>query len=163
MNDLSAFGIEVGQGKYEEEAFYGVALVYTALFNQVAKYLDRYELTPAKMNVLMIIKHQGKELGLSQREIGQRLMVTPSNMTRLLDKLERDHLIERFARAGDKRVNVIRVSKKGAALLDLAWPGYTLVMKRAMDSISVADQKTMAALLLKWFAGLKRTGDEHDD
>ena len=157
MDDLQAFGIEAGKGKYEEEAFYGLVLVYTSLFNQVAKYLDGYELTPAKMNVLMVIKHQGGEQGLSQREIGKRLMVTPSNMTRLLDKLKRDKLIERSAREGDKRVNVIRVSKKGSVLLDKAWPGYTQAMKNTMGVLSASEQKLVADLMLKWFRGLKNS------
>ena len=155
MDDLLAFGIESGKGRHYEEAFYGLVLVYTVLFDKIAKYLDIFELTPAKMNVLMVIKHQGGDNGLSQREIGNRLMVTASNMTRLLDKLEREKLIERSSRTGDKRVKVIRVSKKGSQILDDAWPGYMKTMKSAMDMLSQSDQKILANMLLKWFRDLK--------
>ncbi len=155
MDDLQAFGIEAGKGRHYEEAFYGLVLVYTVIFDKVAKYLDTFDLTPAKMNVLMVIKHQGGENGLSQREIGNRLMVTASNMTRLLDKLEREKLIERTGRTGDKRVKVIRVSKRGSQILDDAWPGYMKTMKSAMDKLSQAEQKTMAELMFRWFRDLK--------
>lgn len=155
MEDLQAFGIEQGKGRYFEEAFYGTVLVYTVLFDKVAQYLDTYDLTPAKMNVLMVIKHQGGEEGLSQREIGKRLMVTASNMSRLLDKLEREKLIERAGRAGDNRVKVIRVSKRGSELLDTAWPGYMKTMKEAMDKLSASEQKMLASLMLRWFHDLK--------
>lgn len=155
MDDLQAFGIEAGKGRHDEEAFYGLVLVYTVLFGKVAKCLDTCGLTPAKMNVLMVIKHQGGENGLSQREIGKRLMVTASNMTRLLDKLEREKLIERSGRAGDKRVKVIRVSKRGSRVLDDAWPGYMKTMKSAMDKLSVAEQKMLAGLMFRWFRELK--------
>lgn len=154
MDDLQAFGIEAGKGKYHEEAFYGLLLVYTVIFDRVSRYLDTFGLTPAKMNVLMVIKHQGGAQGLSQREIGRRLMVTPSNMTRLLDKLEREKLIERSGRPGDKRVKVVRVSSKGSHALDEAWPGYMQTMKDVTDKLSLAEQKTVSAILLKWFRAL---------
>lgn len=155
MDDLSAFGIETGKGKYFEEAFYGLILVYTSLFDKMAKYLSPYGLTPAKMNVLMVIKHQGGEKGLSQKAIGDRLLVTASNMTRMLDKLEREKLIERVGQAGDKRVNLIRVTSRGAQVLDNAWPGYIETMKAAMDKLDPTEQKTLSELMLRWFRALK--------
>ncbi|MBF0387808.1 MAG: MarR family transcriptional regulator [Candidatus Omnitrophica bacterium] len=156
MDDLQAFGIEAGKGRHYEEAFYGLILVYTALFDRIAKYLDGFGLTPAKMNVLMVIKHQGGAEGLSQRDIGSRLMVTASNMTRLLEKLEREKLVERSSRAGDKRVKVIRVSARGSRLLDSAWPGYMKTMKGLMDRLSQAEQKQLAGLMFRWTRELKR-------
>ena len=155
MDDLQAFGIEAGKGRYDEEAFYGLLLVYTVLFGKMSKFLDTYDLTPAKMNVLMVIKHQGGREGLSQREIGGRLMVTASNMTRLLEKLEREKLIERSSRAGDKRVKVIRVSKRGSEILDDAWPGYMKTMKSAMGKLSLSEQKMLAGLMARWVRDLK--------
>ncbi|MCM8812935.1 MAG: MarR family transcriptional regulator [Candidatus Omnitrophica bacterium] len=155
MNDLEAFGVEVGKGNYGEESFYGLVLTYTLLFDQVADYLDAYGLTPAKMNVLMVIKHQGGEQGLSQREIGKWLLVTASNMTRLLDKLEREGLITRGGMAGDKRVKLIRVTAKASHLLDRAWPGYMKTIICAMNVLSPADQKILSAMLQRLVQALK--------
>ncbi len=155
MDDLQAFGLEVGKGRYYEEAFYGLVLVYTVLFDRVAKYLNTYGLTPAKMNVLMVIKHQGGKSGLSQGEIGKRLMVTASNMTRLLSKLEREKLIERVGQLGDKRLKIVRVSKRGSQILDNVWPGYMQTMKEQMDKLSQTDQKFLAAILFQWLRDLK--------
>lgn len=155
MDYLEAFGIKAGKGQYYEEAFYGLVLVYTVLFDKVSKYLDTFDLTPAKMNVLMIIKHQGGDVGLSQCDIGKRLMVTASNMTRLLDKLEREKLIERSSRSGDKRVKVILVSARGSRLLDDAWPGYIKTVEHLMGKISSSDQKALAGMMHTWFHGLQ--------
>ena len=155
MDYFQAFGIEAGKGKYYEEAFYGLVLVYTVLFDKVAGFLHAYALTPAKMNVLMIVKHQGGEEGLSQREIGNRLMVTASNMTRVVDKLEREKLIERRGRSGDKRVKIIRITKRGVQILDNAWPGYMKIMKEAMDKLPEADQKILSEMMWRWFKALK--------
>ncbi|MBF0523261.1 MAG: MarR family transcriptional regulator [Candidatus Omnitrophica bacterium] len=155
MDDLKAFGIEIGKGKYFEEAFYGIALVYTVLFDKIAKYLDSYGLTPAKLNVLMVIKHQGGESGLSQKDIGKRLMVSASNMTRVLEKLEREKLIERVGQIGDKRIKIIRVTKRGSQVLEDVWPGYIQTMKATMCKLKNPEQKILADLMLKWFRDLK--------
>ena len=60
MDYFDSFCTETGKNKFYEEAIYGVALVYSALYNEISTHLDKYSLTPAKMNALMIIKHQGK-------------------------------------------------------------------------------------------------------
>ena len=154
MDYFESFGIEVGNGKYHEEAVYGIALVYAALYNNISAYLNKYGLTPAKMNVLMITKHQGQAKGISQVDIGKRLMVTASNMTRLLDKLEREGLINRSALAGDRRVKIIKVTPKASKLLDMMWPGYQTRLKALANEMPKEDQKVMAGLLQKWLGRL---------
>ena len=159
MDYFKSYGIEIGLGKFHEETIYGTVLVYTAIFNEISDYLDQFGLTPAKFNVMMIIKHQGQEAGISQVDIGNRLMVTASNMTRLLEKLGREGLISRSALIGDKRVKVIKVTPKGSKLLDKAWPGYEETVKRLANHLSKEEQKIVAQLTQKWFyslRGLKR-------
>jgi MarR family 2-MHQ and catechol resistance regulon transcriptional repressor len=154
MDYFKAYGIEIGQGKYHEETIYGIVLVYTAIFNGITSYLDQYGLTPAKFNVLMIIKHQGQEKGISQIDIGNRLMVTASNMTRLLEKLGREGLIGRSSLIGDKRVKLIKITPKGSKLLDRAWPGYEDTIKKLAVHLSKEEQKLVARLTQKWFYSL---------
>lgn len=156
MDYFKPFGIDVGKGKYHEEAVYGIALVYTALFNEISNFLSTFNLTPAKMNVLMIIKHQGKQEGISQAEIGMRLMVSPSNMTRLLDKLIREGLVSRSALVTDRRVKLIRITTKGSALLDNVWPGYTQLIERLASLLKLDDQKSIALVLQRWLGLLKK-------
>jgi len=155
MDYFKSYGIEVGRGRTHEETIYGTVLVYTAIFNEISTYLDNYKLTPAKFNVLMIIKHQGQEKGISQIDIGNRLMVTASNMTRLLEKLGKEGLISRSALIGDKRVKVIKVTAKGSRLLDAAWPGYERTVNGLAAHLSKEEQKTVAQLTQKWLYSLK--------
>jgi len=154
MDYFKSYGIEIGQGKYHEESIYGIILVYTSIFNGISTYLDPYGLTPAKFNVLMVIKHQGQEKGISQIDIGNRLLVSASNMTRLLEKLEREGLIKRSALIGDKRVKVIKVTAKGAKLLDQVWPGYEKTIKSLAVHLTGEEQRIIARLTQKWFYSL---------
>lgn len=154
MDFLKRYGFEVGKGRYHEEALYGLALIYNIANNALSVYLKDFNLTPAKFNVLMAIKHQGKNDGISQVEISKSLIVTASNMTRLLDKLENEGLIQRAALRGDRRVNLVKISDKGSKLLDRAWPGHE---KRLMDLIGKLpqeEQKSLAGLLIRWLSKL---------
>src|SRR3989338_1794577 len=108
MADLKFYGINTQSDQAEMTLVHSLALLYNVLANEISPLLNEYDLTPGKFNALMIIKHQGKEEGISQEEISKKLIVTPSNMTRLLDKLEHEKLIERLALEGDKRVNLVK-------------------------------------------------------
>lgn len=150
METLKNFGIEIKKDNYQEVAIYGLARIYSLIDKEISAYLRPYNLSLAKFNVLMVVKHIGKDKGLSQIEIGRRLIVTASNMTRLLDKLVKEGLIERLSQKGDRRVNIIRITKKGTDVLDKAWTGY---YKKILDLANVLEKnelKQVANLIVKW-------------
>lgn len=155
MTSLKTFGVEEGKGKHHEEAIYSLALVYNVITNEMTSYLDQYDLTPGKFNILMIIKHQGGQEGIPQVEISKRLIVTPSNMTKLIDKLEKDGLVTRSALEGDRRVNIMKITSKGSKLLDEAWPGYAQRLKGLISGLNQSQQKDVSELLKAWLAKLQ--------
>ena len=143
-------GVDIGRGKYHEEMIYGLALIYTAIYAEIGAYLKKFNLTPGEMNVLMLVKHQGKERGLSQVNMGKRLMVTAHNMTRLIQRLEKDGLIKRATHQKDGRVNLIKITPKGSRLLDEVWPGYDLKLQGLASKLSPDDQSALAGLIQRW-------------
>ncbi len=151
MDYFKTYKIEVGKGKHKEEMVYGVALVYNLINRKVSAYLYPFNLSVAKFNVLMAIKHVGGKEGISQVDIGNRLIVSASNLTRILDKLERGGLIIRSSREGDRRVNVVMVTKEASDLLDKIWPGYVQIIEKLGDKLEIHEQKVAADLLIKWF------------
>ena len=72
-------------------------------------------------------------------------------MTKMIDKLESDQLVVRSALEGDRRVNIVKITKKGADLLDSIWEGYTDKLKQAVGGLSEVKQKQVASLLTEWF------------
>jgi DNA-binding MarR family transcriptional regulator len=150
MSILERFCINTGKENFRETAVYALACAYSHIEKEISDYLRPYNLTPAKFNAMMVIKHAGKEFGLSQIDIGRRLIVTASNMTRLLDKLEKEGYIERFSREGDRRVNLIKISKKGSDILNRVWPGYHGKILDIANSMDKEDLKEISQLLVKW-------------
>ena len=156
MGVLEGLGVETGKGKYYEEAIYSLALIYNVITDEMTTYLKNYNLTPGKFNILVTIKHQGGKEGISQVEVSKRLIVTPSNMTKLIDKLEKGGLVTRSALAGDRRVNVMKVTAKGSRLLDEAWEGYTARLKNFMSSVDHHQQKALSVLLVNWLEKIRK-------
>lgn len=151
MESLQKFGINAGEGRYHEEVIYSLALLYNVIQNDIAKYLKAFKLTPGKLNVLMAIKHHGSEEGIPQVEVSRHLIVTPSNMTNMIDKLEKSGLVKRFPLEGDRRVNMTKITAKGSALLDKLWDGYNDILKKQTAMLSGQQQKQLAGLLVDWF------------
>lgn len=151
MKDLTTFGIYKGEGKHYEEAIYSIALLYNLIGADISSYLKQYNLTVGKLNVLIAIKHHGAVKGIPQVEISKHLIVTPSNMTNMVDKLEKEGLVERLPLEGDRRVNITKITKRGSELLDKLWPGYVDVLKKQMPDLSKEKQKAIAELLVEWF------------
>jgi len=156
MEPFRRFGINVGRGYSKEGTVYSLACVYALLEKNITEYLRPFRLSAAKFNILMVIKHQGKEKGISQIYIGKQLIVTASNITRLLDKLSKEELIERSLKQGDRRVNLIKITPKGSKLLDNVWPGYYAKLQEMGKLLNNDEIRVLSNMLIKWFAQLEK-------
>lgn len=151
MSKLQNFGIDQQHTSPQEQAIYSLALLYNVISQDISNFLKQYKLTVGKLNVLIAIKHHAPAEGITQVEISQHLIVTPSNMTSMIDKLERDGLVKRYDHPTDRRVNLTKITRKGSRLLDQLWPEYTKLLKHQMSGLSQLQHRNISKLLVKWF------------
>ena len=84
-----------------------------------AEYLDsqkmskEYGLTGPQSLVLRLLTKKG---ALSSADLSRRMYVTPSNMTGIIDRLEKKGLVERIRKQGDRRVALITLTPSGQEL-----------------------------------------------
>ncbi len=109
--------------------------------------LRGYGLSPATFNVLMILDGAGGEL--CPHEIGDRLLVTRGTVTGLLDSLERQGHITRSVHPDDRRMFVVRMTKKGRKLLTDLLPEFFPVEAQMMSVLSPREKETLVRLLGK--------------
>jgi DNA-binding MarR family transcriptional regulator len=111
---------EIRQGKpfasLEEEAFLALQRTAGLLLRGVARELEAHELTPAQHNVLRILRGALPD-ALTCGEIGDRLVTPGPDVTRLLDRLEKQELVQRLRDGQDRRVVRARITEAGIALL----------------------------------------------
>lgn len=128
MNIFKKIGISDGSDRLNEEVIYNIAQAYSIVDRTMSVLLAKHGLNPAKFNILMMVKHVGKEKGIPQNALSKLLLVTTSNITRMIDKLEKSKYVVRVPLEGDRRVHLLRITAKGSGLLDAVWPEYKIVV-----------------------------------
>lgn len=104
------------------QAFIDIQRTANQLNNELAHLLEPFELTPNQYNVLRILGGAGPE-GLACVEISKRMITRDSDMTRLLDRLEKQGLVRRERDASDRRVVRAHLHEEGQRVLaELAAP-----------------------------------------
>ena len=73
----------------------------------------RYSLTAPQSGVLRSLSRGGP---LSSAALSRELCVTPSNITGIIDRLEKKGLVHRSRMQGDRRVTLIQLTEAGAGL-----------------------------------------------
>jgi MarR family transcriptional regulator, organic hydroperoxide resistance regulator len=104
-------------GSLEEEAYLNVQRTANSLAQRVSELLRSHDLTPAQYNVLRILRGAGQD-GLNASEIAGRMISRDPDVTRLVDRLEKRGLVERWRCSEDRRVVWTRLAPAGRELID---------------------------------------------
>jgi DNA-binding MarR family transcriptional regulator len=83
-----------------------------AMGEDMTRGLEARGLTRTRATALWTMARHGP---LTQREAADILRVTPRNVTKLVDALERDGFVTRTAHADDRRAVLVRLTRKGKA------------------------------------------------
>jgi DNA-binding MarR family transcriptional regulator len=124
-----------------------VAILATAnaFLRESGRLFRPYGLTGAQFNVLNILALRPD--GISQRELGDLLVVDRSNVTGLLDRMEKAGWVRRADDPADRRVYRIRLTPAGSALRDKVNPLYLDVVHQITQGIAGKKMSDCAALL----------------
>jgi DNA-binding MarR family transcriptional regulator len=97
-------------------------------------------------DVLLELERAGGELRVG--ELGERLVIEPHNVTRLVDRLEAKGLLKRRRAAEDQRGVTVVLTRKGAALREAMWPAYRAAIRETFGAeLSPRAAETLTALL----------------
>jgi DNA-binding MarR family transcriptional regulator len=108
--------------------------------------LLRIGLTPPQFYVLATLGYTG---GLPFNEIGAKMMVTVSNLTGIVDRLEEKGLALRERNSRDRRVVRVLLTAEGTRLYETALPILEESLARFFSPLDRSEQKTLASLLRK--------------
>lgn len=96
-----------------------VNILYTAnwINTQVRDFLKPYEITSKQFNILRILRGHKGDIPLSILDIRLRMIDDMSDVSRLIDRLEKKNLLQRKNCPSDRRTNRIEITKDGLNLL----------------------------------------------
>jgi MarR family 2-MHQ and catechol resistance regulon transcriptional repressor len=104
------------------------------------------DLTYSQFAVLEALYHLGP---MTQGAISQKVLKSGSNMTTVIDNLERDGLVRRERDASDRRVIHVHLTNAGSNKVEEVFPGHVAALVEEFSVLSASEQETLGALCKK--------------
>ena len=103
-------------------------------------------MTPSQFAVLEALYHLGS---LTQGEVSTKVLKSGSNMTTVIDNLERDGLVRRERDAKDRRVINVHLTEAGSQKVDAVLPKHVGALVEEFSVLSASEQLTLGELCKK--------------
>jgi len=110
------------------------------------------DLTYSQFAVLEALYHLGS---LTQGDISAKVLKSGSNMTTVIDNLERDGLVRRQRDASDRRVIHVHLTEAGSSKIESVLPGHVAALVEEFSVLSAGEQETLGELCKKLGRGRK--------
>jgi DNA-binding MarR family transcriptional regulator len=96
-----------------QDLVWSIRRLVRAVYLDSQKISKRYGLTGPQSAVVRNLYNNGP---MSSADLSRNLFVTPSNITGIIDRLEKKRLVERIKKKGDRRVALITLTNSGKEL-----------------------------------------------
>lgn len=93
---------------------------------------DKGNLNHSHFQILTVLKKEGK---LPISEVGKKLVISTPNMTKLINKLIEEDMVERIPEAKDRRIINISLTKNGHEYLDDKFSNIQKSLKLKISSL----------------------------
>lgn len=100
-------------------------------------------LTYSQFAVLEALYHLGH---MTQGEISTKVLKSGSNMTTVIDNLERDNLVRRQRDAQDRRVIHVHLTETGRKKVEAVLPGHVAALVEEFSVLSAKEQEILGEL-----------------
>ncbi|NWF64937.1 MAG: MarR family transcriptional regulator [Chloroflexi bacterium] len=104
------------------------------------------DLTPSQFAVLEALYHIGS---MTQGEISSKVLKSASNLTTVIDNLERDGYVRRERDGNDRRVIYVHLTEAGTSKIEAALPHHVGALVEIFSVLSASEQETLGELCKK--------------
>jgi DNA-binding MarR family transcriptional regulator len=137
-----------------QEAYLNLLRTTSVLQAPIEQIFKQHGISPAKYNILRILrgsKSTGEtdDRGLPSLEIADRMITRVPDITRLVDGLETDGLVQRTRCREDRRVVYVGITTQGLALLDQLDVPMTQAHQHLMSHLSTDELTELNRLLVQ--------------
>lgn len=141
---------------------FDIQLIFAILNGKVSAAINRklyrnfrqngMEITPEQWTVLLYL---WKQDGVTQQELCNATFKDKPSMTRLIDNMERQHLVVRISDKADRRTNLIHLTKTGKELEEKAYEIVDQTLQEALNGITLDELSISQEVLRKIFDNTK--------
>lgn len=104
------------------------------------------ELTISQFGVLEALYHLGPQ---AQNILGEKILKSNSNMTTVIDNLEKRQLVHRERAKDDRRKIIVHLTDAGLSLIKDIFPKHVRVIEQQFSVLSVEEKQLLCDLLRK--------------
>ena len=126
-------------------AFRRLMRVSLRLKRSVGTAIHQAGMTRAQFFALLRIPDEG----ISMTRLAARSWTDPGNASGVVDRLEREGLVERRPATGDRRVVLVHATAAGRRRVDDLWPEYENRVRHAMAALTAGELHEFNTLLEK--------------
>jgi DNA-binding MarR family transcriptional regulator len=109
--------------------------------------LSRHHLSPPQFEIMTAIYFEGE---ISQNEMPKRLHLAKSTISSLLDRLEKQGMISKKKIPSDKRIAVIRLTFKGANVIEQVIEKRREILKALTSQLSEKQRKEFNEIIARF-------------
>jgi len=117
-----------------------------SVFAQLSARQTINDLTPSQFSVLEALYHVGS---MTQGKISHKVLKSGSNLTTVIDHLERDGYVRRERDETDRRVIHVRLTKAGTDKIESVLPGHFGALVEIFSVLSPSEQEMLGELCKK--------------
>ncbi len=125
-----------------------------SVFRNIRPSMVQYTLSTTQFAVLEVLLHLGP---LSQKVIGQKLLISSGNTVKVIDNLERDKLVSREPDPNDRRAYKIVLTKEGERIIKKIFRDHVTNIVESFSILTKKEQIELSRLCKKLGLGLERS------
>jgi len=135
----------------EHEVVLNLLVAANYLHSKLDTICGSFRITLAQFNVLRILKGAHPN-GYPRHEIIRRMVEPSPDVTRLIDRLIKEGLVERYYSDKDRRLSLARITKKGINLLIKINPEVNKFISEYSSSLSKTEKEMLSNICEKLYA-----------
>lgn len=128
------------------DAFIKLTRCTNALQARLSERATIGDLTYSQFAVMEALYHLGS---MTHGEISRKVLKSVSNITTVIDNLERDRLVQRERDTRDRRVIHVHLTQMGREKLETVFPGHVAALVDEFSVLTESEQEKLAELCRK--------------
>ncbi len=131
----------------EEAAWFGLLHTHSLLTKEIDAELTRAHRLPLTSFEVLIHVHKAGVGGIGMSDLARLVLLSPSGLSRLVDRLEEEGLLARQAGDGDARCVRVAITGQGRQRLhEAAHTHMDVVRKRFLSALSEAEMQQLGEI-----------------
>jgi len=144
--------------RYVEEVEFLLRKVSIVILKRGREILKDFDITPPQFNALLVLISESKDRSLTMGELCDRLYLASSTVTDLVDRMEKNGLVEREKDSRDRRVIRLKVKERGHQVLAEVMKARKRYLAEVLLNIPEEDRKHLVQSLRVLFEVIDRQG-----